>query len=60
MAQPTDEPGTVGGTSACEDQQADPKLPVRSATVPQPVRRIRCLDDPEILERVLAGLLGLR
>jgi hypothetical protein len=60
MAEPTDEPARAAGPSAGEDQQvADQELPMRLATVPQQVRKIRCMDDPEILERVLAGLLDL-
>lgn len=35
-------------------------LPTRPTPDPQLVRKIRRLDDPEILQRVLAGLLSLR
>jgi hypothetical protein len=60
MAESTDEPDRVAGPSASEDQQADDReLPMRLGTVPQQARKIRCMDDPEILERVLAGLLDL-
>jgi hypothetical protein len=38
---------------ACDD------LPRRLVTGRVGVQRIRCLDDPEILERVLEGLLNL-
>jgi hypothetical protein len=59
MAEPTDDPDRAAGTGASEDQPADPELPMRLATAPEQVRKIRCMDDPEILERVLAGLLDL-
>jgi hypothetical protein len=34
-------------------------LPLRQVSYRQPARRIRCMDDPEILRRVLEGLVGL-
>ncbi len=34
-------------------------LPLRPVSYRFSVPRIRCMDDPEILERVLAGLLNL-
>lgn len=35
------------------------KLPARPVPAGRPARRIRRLDDPEILQRVLAGLINL-
>ena len=57
-------------TAACDaDGQAtglDPRLEAEDADLPRrpvsdspPVRRLRRMDDPEVLERVLAGLLNL-
>jgi hypothetical protein len=34
-------------------------LPLRQVSHRQPVRRIRSMDDPEMLQRVLEGLVGL-
>ena len=39
---------------------SEQELPARPTLDRQPARRIRRLDDPEILQRVLAGLLNLR
>ncbi len=36
------------------------ELPTRPARDRQVIHKIRRLDDPEILQRVLAGLLNLR
>lgn len=41
------------------DEVAVTSLPQRSMPDPTLVRRVRRMDDPEILERVLAGLLNL-
>jgi hypothetical protein len=41
------------------DQDAQQGLPVRSASEVSLSRNIRRMDDPEVLERVLAGLLDL-
>ena len=38
----------------------DGGLPLRRASERQVVCRVRRMDDPEILERVLAGLLNLQ
>ena len=46
--------------SAAEQPEPAPgDLPMRQASRCLPVQRIRCMDDPEILERVLEGLLNL-
>jgi hypothetical protein len=67
MKEPTDE--AAGDTDGCVGQDtASPKvavprheseLPSRQASNVPLSRRIRRMDDPEVLERVLAGLLDL-
>lgn len=47
--------GTLAERNACEGE-----LPLRRALDRRVVRRIRRMDDPEILERVLAGLINLQ
>lgn len=59
MAKPTDEPAWTSDGCVSEDQAERPKLPVRLSTDPLLGRKLRRMDDPELLERVLAGLLGL-
>lgn len=49
----------ASGAGATEGCPAPGDLPMRSASHRLPVRRIRCMDDPEILERVLEGLVKL-
>lgn len=41
-------------------ETGDGDLPLRRASEPWVVCRVRRMDDPEILERVLAGLLNLQ
>ena len=43
-----------------ESEAGDGELPLRHVPDRRVLRRIRRMDDPEILERVLAGLLNLR
>jgi hypothetical protein len=45
--------------AAEQPEPAPGDLPMRQANRCLPVERIRCMDDPEILERVLEGLLNL-
>jgi hypothetical protein len=51
----------VSGIAVGDDREGvgNEELPTRPAPDPQLVRKIRRLDDPEILQRVLAGLLNL-
>ncbi len=49
--------GGASGAEGCESGCAE--LPKRPASDRPRVYRIRCMDDPEILERVLEGLLNL-
>jgi hypothetical protein len=39
---------------------SDQDLPARPVSNRQLVRKIRSMDDPEVLQRVLAGLLNLQ
>lgn len=48
------------GVSDGHEGAGTEELPTRPAPVRQLARKIRRLDDPEILQRVLAGLLNLR
>lgn len=52
----------VSGIEVGDDREGagNEELPTRPAPDRQLVRKIRRLDDPEILQRVLAGLLNLR
>ena len=52
----------VSGIEVGDDSEGagNEELPTRPAPVRQLARKIRRLDDPEILQRVLAGLLNLR
>jgi hypothetical protein len=53
---------SAGGAEPASDSTNDascPELPVRLARDRQVLRKIRRLDDPEVLRRVLAGLLNL-
>lgn len=71
MREPTDEPaGDTDGfvvqdaarttaTAPSQDRAQHGKLASRPASNMPLRRRIRPMDDPEILERVLAGLLDL-
>ena len=58
------DPATVdaGGAliSAATNGESAPDLPTRPAPDRHLVRKIRRLDDPEILQRVLSGLLNLQ
>ena len=45
---------------ATTSPECDQDLPVRPIPARHLVRKIRPLDDPEILQRVLAGLLNLQ
>jgi hypothetical protein len=57
LAKVAAELGNGTGTGGCEPACDD--LPLRTATDRVRGHRIRYLDDPEILERVLEGLLNL-
>jgi hypothetical protein len=46
--------------SATANGESEPHLPTRPIPDRHVVRKIRRLDDPEILQRVLAGLLNLQ
>jgi hypothetical protein len=46
-------------SSPSPDQNAQTELPTRAVSDLPPRRSIRRMDDPEVLERVLAGLLEL-
>jgi hypothetical protein len=65
MRNEPDGPGGADGSGgpgldlAGIDDAAGDDLPTRSAPQRTVVYRIRRMDDPEILERVLAGLLSL-
>jgi hypothetical protein len=75
MAERTDEPANdaedpvavgpagagLAATDDCRhvDEETHEGLPVRSASEVSLRRNIRRMDDPEVLERVLAGLLDL-
>ncbi|MGH3300770.1 MAG: hypothetical protein ACRDOK_03625 [Streptosporangiaceae bacterium] len=51
---------TADGTGAAEGPEpATGDLPMRPVNLRLAVQRIRCMDDPEILERVLEGLVKL-
>ncbi len=47
----------VAAAEVCEP--AVDQLPTRPVNSCVPMQRIRCMDDPEILQRVLEGLLNL-
>jgi len=50
---------TTAPKNAEPAEPVNPRLPQRPRWDPVPVRRLRAMDDPEILELVLAGLLSL-
>jgi hypothetical protein len=52
----------VSGIEVGDDREdvSNEELPTRPTRDRQLVRKIRRLEDPEILQRVLAGLLNLR
>jgi hypothetical protein len=53
--------GDLSGIEVSDDcEGAANELPTRPVPGGQLARKIRRLDDPEILQRVLAGLLNLR
>jgi hypothetical protein len=62
-AAPASEPSiSAGSAEPASDSTNDAscaELPVRPARDRQVLRKIRRLDDPEVLRRVLAGLLNL-
>ena len=47
----------IAAAEVCEP--AVEELPMRPVNSWLPMQRIRCMDDPEILQRVLEGLLNL-
>jgi hypothetical protein len=49
--------GAAGGDTAA--QEGEGKLPARTASERSPMRRMQRMDDPEVLEQVLTGLLSL-
>jgi hypothetical protein len=53
-AEKADEAGGADGPDAALGE-----LPLRHVSHCVPVQRIRCMNDPEILERVLEGLVNL-